>query len=432
MATSATHPPSIDTIARALGAQSTLPHSLLVDCARRAVTQAPNDAMSTAQKLANDLETALLTEVINGTGVLLHTNLGRAPQSVVGSGRPTNLEFDLGTGERGSRQTSVSALISLLTGAEAAIVVNNNAAAVMLVLAALASDRDVAVSRGESVEIGGGFRIPDVMEQSGARLVDVGTTNRTRLKDYSKAIESRRNNIALTMKVHPSNFAIQGFTHTTSVAELATLSVPVVADIGSGLIDNTCPWLHGHVDRVPSWLVNEPAARQAISDGAALVMFSGDKLLGGPQCGIIAGRADLVELCATHPLMRALRPGGHTLLMLQSVLLSYCARTVCTDVSFWAMVATPLASLESRATEIVRRSGIGSVVSLDSLVGAGSAPGSTVPSVGIALMGDHGTALRAHDTAVISRTVNNTTYLDLRSVSPHDDDIVVAALTALC
>ncbi|MSO60278.1 MAG: L-seryl-tRNA(Sec) selenium transferase [Ilumatobacteraceae bacterium] len=429
---SATHPPAIDTIARGLAARSALPHLVLVDCARRAVAQAPSDAVSVAFDFVVDLETALLTEVINGTGVLLHTNLGRAPQPAVGSGRPTNLEYNLGTGERGSRQTSVSALISLLTGAEAAIVVNNNAAAVMLVLAALAHDRDVAVSRGESVEIGGGFRIPDVMEQSGARLVDVGTTNRTRLKDYSKAIESRRNNIALTMKVHPSNFAIQGFTHTTSVAELATLSVPVVADIGSGLIDNTCPWLHGHVDRVPAWLVNEPAARQALSDGAALVMFSGDKLLGGPQCGIIAGRADLVELCAAHPLMRALRPGGHTLLMLQSVLLSYCARTVCTDVSFWTMVATPLASLESRATEIVRRSGIGSVVSLDSLVGAGSAPGSTLPSKGIALPGDHRLALRSHHVALIARTIDNTTFIDLRSVSPHDDDIVVAALTALC
>ncbi len=432
MAPSATHPPSIDTIARALAAQSTLPHSLLVDCARRAVVQTPNDALSAAQRLTNDLETALLTEVINATGVLLHTNLGRAPQTTIGSGRPTNLEYDLASGERGSRQTSASRLISVLTGAEAAIVVNNNAAAVILVLAALASNRGVAVSRGESVEIGGGFRIPDVMEQSGAHLVDVGTTNRTRLKDYSKAIESKRNDIALTMKIHPSNFAIQGFTQTTSVAELATLSVPVIADIGSGLIDNTCPWLHGHVDRVPSWLGNEPAARQALSDGAALVMFSGDKLLGGPQCGIIAGRADLVQTCASHPLMRALRPGGHTLLMLQSVLLSYCARTVCTDVSFWKMVATPRAILESRAAEIVRRSGIGSVVSLDSLVGAGSAPGSTVPSVGIALTGDHSTALRAHDIAVISRTVNNTTYLDLRSVAPQDDAIVVAALTALC
>ena len=432
MAPSATHPPSIDTIARALGAQSTLPHSLLVDCARRAVTQAPNDAMSTAQKLTNDLETALLTEVVNATGVLLHTNLGRAPQPVVGSGRPTNLEFDLASGERGSRQTSVSKLISNLTGAEAAIVVNNNAAAVMLVLAALASDRDVAVSRGESVEIGGGFRIPDVMEQSGARLVDVGTTNRTRLKDYSKAIESKRNDVALTLKVHPSNFAIEGFTHTTSVAELATLSVPVIADIGSGLLDNTCPWLHGYSDQIPSWLTDEPAARQAISDGAALVMFSGDKLLGGPQCGIIAGRADLVQTCASHPLMRALRPGGHTLLMLQSVLLSYCARTVCIDVPFWQMVVTPMSSLESRATEIIRQSGTGSVVALESLIGAGSAPGSTVPSVGIALTGDHRAALRAHDIAVITRTVNNTTYLDLRSVAPQDDAIVVAALTTLC
>ena len=206
----------------------------------------------------------------------------------------------------------------------------------------------------------------------------------------------------------------------------------MIADIGSGLLDNTCPWLHGYSDQIPSWLTDEPAARQAISDGAALVMFSGDKLLGGPQCGIIAGRADLVQTCASHPLMRALRPGGHTLLMLQSVLLSYCARTVCIDVPFWQMVVTPMSSLESRATEIIRQSGTGSVVALESLIGAGSAPGSTVPSVGIALTGDHRAALRAHDIAVISRTVNNTTYLDLRSVAPQDDAIVVAALTTLC
>ena len=431
MAPSATHPPSIDTIARALGAQSTLPHSLLVDCARRAVTQAPSDAMSTAQKLTNDLEIALLTEVVNATGVLLHTNLGRAPQSVAGSGRPTNLEFDLASGERGSRQTSVSKLISNLTGAEAAIVVNNNAAAVMLVLAALASDRDVAVSRGESVEIGGGFRIPDVMEQSGARLVDVGTTNRTRLRDYARAIDSRRNDVALVMKVHPSNFAIEGFTEDTSIAQLATLEVPVVVDIGSGLLDNTAPWLHGFTEQIPTWITGEPAARQALADGADLVTFSGDKLLGGPQCGIIAGRADLIDACASHPLMRALRPGGHTLTLLQAALLSYSARTACTDIPFWQMVSTSSADLEARATAIVAATEIGTVVQVDSLVGAGSAPGSTIASFGIALNGDYRDALRHHSIPVIARTFDKVTYLDMRSVSPADDHIVVAALASL-
>ena len=273
--------------------------------------------------------------------------------------------------------------------------------------------------------------IPDVMEQSGARLVDVGTTNRTRLRDYARAIDSRRNDVALVMKVHPSNFAIEGFTEDTSIAQLATLEVPVVADIGSGLLDNTAPWLHGFTEQVPSWITGEPAARQALADGAVLVTFSGDKLLGGPQCGIIAGRADLIDACASHPLMRALRPGGHTLTLLQSVLLSYSSKTACADVPFWKMVSMSQADLEARAAAIVSESGIGSVVQLDSLVGAGSAPGSTIASFGISLNGDHREALRRHSIPVIARTFDKVTYLDMRSVSAADDHIVVAALASL-
>ena len=426
-----TRPPSVDSIARQLSQTSSLPHSLLVDCARRAVAQSPTDAITTAEQLASELSTALLTDVVNATGVLLHTNLGRAPLAHTVAARPSNIEFNLATGERGSRQTAVSSLVSSLIGAEAAIVVNNNAAAVMLVLAALAQGRDVAVSRGESVEIGGGFRIPDVMEQSGARLVDVGTTNRTRLRDYAKAIENKRNDIALLMKIHPSNFAIEGFTESTTVEQLATLSVPVVSDIGSGLLDNTAPWLHGHTPSVPSWLVNEPAAKQALADGASLVTFSGDKLLGGPQCGIIAGRADLVAACAAHPLMRALRPGSHTMLLLQQVLLSYAARTVCTDVPFWKMVATSSSELRSRAENIVSSTGIGRVVELDSLIGAGSAPGSTIASVGVSIPGDVRANLRSHSIPVIARTLDNNTYIDMRSISPDDDHIVVQAISHL-
>jgi L-seryl-tRNA(Ser) seleniumtransferase len=402
-----------------------------VDCARRAIAQSPTQATTTAEQFADELSTALLTDVVNATGVLLHTNLGRAPLAHTNAARPSNIEFNLATGERGSRQTAVSALVSSLIGAEAAIVVNNNAAAVMLVLAALAHGRDVAVSRGESVEIGGGFRIPDVMEQSGARLVDVGTTNRTRVRDYAKAIDNKRNDIALVMKIHPSNFSIEGFTEDTSVQELATLPVPVVADIGSGLLDNTAPWLHGHTPTIPTWLVNEPAAKQALTDGAALVTFSGDKLLGGPQCGIIAGRADLVAACAAHPLMRALRPGSHTMVLLQQVLLSYASRTVCTDVPFWNMVATPLSELRTRAENIVATTSIGSVVEVDSLVGAGSAPGSTITSVGIAIPGDQRALLRSHTTPVITRTLGNITYLDMRSIAPADDHVVVEAISRL-
>jgi len=402
-----------------------------VDCARRAVAESPTDAITRAEQLASELSTALLTDVVNATGVLLHTNLGRAPLAHTITGRPSNIEFDLSTGERGSRQTAVSTLVSSLIGAEAAIVVNNNAAAVMLVLAALAHGRDVAVSRGESVEIGGGFRIPDVMEQSGARLVDVGTTNRTRLRDYSKAIEHKRNDVALLMKIHPSNFAIEGFIESTSVAQLSTLSLPVVADIGSGLLDNTAPWLQGYTPTVPLWLVNEPAAKQAIADGASLVTFSGDKLLGGPQCGIIAGRADLVAQCAAHPLMRALRPGSHTMLLLQQVLLSYAARTVCTDIPFWRMVATATSELRHRAEQIVASTGVGSVVDIDSLVGAGSAPGSTIASIGIAIPGDMRAHLRSHSVPVIARTLGNTTYIDMRSITPSDDHVVLEALSRL-
>ena len=431
MSTEPTRPPSVDALARLLAKEISLPHALLVDCARRAIQSTPTEALETARNYAHELQRSLLVDVVNATGVLLHTNLGRAPLRLSETSRANNVEFNMATGERGSRHDAVSRLIATLTGAEAAIVVNNNAAAVMLVLAALAHGRDVAVSRGESVEIGGNFRIPDVMEQSGARLVDVGTTNRTRLSDYTKAIASSRNDIALLMKIHPSNFSIEGFTEDTTVRELASCDVPVVADIGSGLLDNTCPWLQGHLPHVPQWLTQEPAATQALADGAALVTFSGDKLLGGPQCGIIAGRKDLVEICAAHPLMRALRPGSHTMQMLQTTLLSYSARTVCEDIPFWFMLTQSTESLRTRAESIVQRVGRGDVVDLDALVGAGSAPGTTVASCGIAFPGDHREALRARPLPVIARALHSTTFIDLRSVHPNDDVIIVDALQQL-
>ena len=230
-------PPSVDALARTL-ASTGLPAAICVDIARDAI--AAGDS-SSAMSRAIAFRRTLLTPVVNATGVLLHTNLGRAPVSVEQSERPVNVELDLGTGERGSRQSAVGQLFARLCGADAAMVVNNNAAAVMLVLAAHAYNRGVAVSRGESVEIGGAFRVPDVMEQSGATLVDVGTTNRTRLSDYAKAIERPGAGIALTMKVHPSNFRIEGFVEDTSVAELATLAVPVVADIGCLLYTSPSP-----------------------------------------------------------------------------------------------------------------------------------------------------------------------------------------------
>ncbi|HET6809575.1 MAG TPA: L-seryl-tRNA(Sec) selenium transferase, partial [Acidimicrobiales bacterium] len=287
-------PPSIDALARSL-ADIDLPHPLLVDAARRAVA-AGDPASARARAMA--VATALLRPVVNATGVLLHTNLGRAPLEVHHPARYTNLELDLATGRRGSRSAHAATLLARAAGAEAALVVNNGAAAVLLVLAALARGRRVLVSRGELVEIGGGFRIPDVMAQSGAELVEVGTTNRTRLGDYRAALDD---GVALVLKVHRSNYRVVGFTEDVDVAPLAGLGPPVVYDIGSGLLDAGTPWLAGSGGGPPAWLAGEPAAVQSLAAGAALVTFSGDKLLGGPQAGIIAGRADLVATCARHP-----------------------------------------------------------------------------------------------------------------------------------
>ena len=268
------------------------------------------------------------------------------------------------------------------------MVVNNNAAAVLLVLAALAAGRDVPVSRGESVEIGGGFRVPEVMEQSSARLVDVGTTNRTRVADYRRAVDG--GDVAMVLKVHPSNYAVTGFVETTSIAELATLGVPVVADLGSGLLDATCPWWPGA--HPPPWLAGEPAARQTLAAGAALVTFSGDKLLGGPQAGIIAGRADLVARCAAHPLARALRPGSLVLAALQDLAMAYLDRQVLSRVPFWRLAAVPVAELSARAAVIAEAVG-GDAVATDAVPGAGSAPGATIPSAGVRVAGDRLAAL---------------------------------------
>jgi len=231
--TAPNRPPSVDTLARSLKS-SRLPHPICVDIAREAIEAGDVDS---APARAEAFRRTLLTDVVNATGVLLHTNLGRAPLAHSQPAQAQTVEFDLSTGERGSRQTAVGQLFARLTGAEDAMVVNNNAAAVLLVLAALAEGRDVPVSRGESVEIGGSFRVPEVMEQSGCRLVDVGTTNRTRLSDYERAIARPGTDVALVMKVHPSNYRVEGFIEETSIAELATLDVPVMADIGSGLLD---------------------------------------------------------------------------------------------------------------------------------------------------------------------------------------------------
>ncbi|MGI9032933.1 MAG: L-seryl-tRNA(Sec) selenium transferase [Acidimicrobiales bacterium] len=410
-------PPSVDAISRDL-ADVGLPHPLLVDAARGAV--AAGDPGS-ARGRAEAVKASLLRPVINATGVLLHTNLGRAPLAAppaVGGGRFTNLELDLATGRRGSRSAHAASLLARLTGAEAALVVNNNAGAVLLVLATLAQGRSVLVSRGELVEIGGGFRVPDVLAQSGCRLVEVGTTNRTRLADYRDAMSD---DTALILKVHQSNYRIVGFTEEVGVEALAGLDgPPVVADIGSGLLDAATPWLGGPP---PPWLAGEPAARQTLAAGAGLVTFSGDKLFGGPQAGIVAGRADLVSACARHPLNRALRPGGLVLAALQETALSYLRHDL-DGLAFWRMATATVESLEARSEAL----GVGTVVDTMAVAGGGSVPGHEVPSAGVALPGDLAASLRAGEPPVVARVNEGSTVCDLRSVDPADDGLLADAL----
>jgi L-seryl-tRNA(Ser) seleniumtransferase len=408
-------PPAVDALAREL-ADVGLPHPLLVDAAREAIAAGDPDS---ARVRAESIAAALLRPVVNATGVLLHTNLGRAPLGPAPARGYSNLEFDLATGTRGSRSVHAASLLARACGAEAALVVNNGAAAVLLALATLAANRSVVVSRGELVEIGGGFRVPDVLAQSGARLVEVGTTNRTRLGDYRSALDD---DTALVLKVHQSNYRIVGFTESVAVRELAALGPPVVVDLGSGLLDAATPWLTGGP---PAWLAGEPAARQTLADGTALVAFSGDKLLGGPQAGVLAGRRDLVERCARHPLARALRPGGLVLSALQDTALAYLRRDG-DAIPFWRMASVPVEELRARAAALV----LGEVVACESVPGGGTAPGTVIPSAGVALDGDHNAALRAWDPPVIARVVDGRTVLDLRTVDPADDAVVAKAVHA--
>ena len=433
-------PPSVDALARSLEEHSSLPQPLLVEAAREAIALggSPEEIQEAAQRLAQQAENRLLHPVINATGVLLHTNLGRAPWPAEHAAAYSNIEFDLEAGERGSRQQSVGRLFAKLCDAERAIVVNNGAAAMMLVLAALASGRGVAVGRGELVEIGGGFRVPEVMEQSGAKLVEVGTTNRTRLGDYEAALARPSADIVLCLKVHQSNYTISGFTELVEVDEMATLGVPVVYDIGSGLLDARCPWL---ADGPPPWLANEPAARQSLEDGADLAVFSGDKLMGGPQAGIICGRGDLIERCARHPLARALRPGGHVLSALQDVAMAYLRRDG-QSIPFWEMATKPVSELRARAEAVgnasgVRASGVRAsdahiqVAEMSSVPGGGTLPGVEIPSAGIVLAGDRGEELRRRVPAVIARVSQDQTFLDFRTIFPEQDAVVAEAVRGL-
>lgn len=418
----ADRPPSVDTLARSI-ADVGLPHPMLVDAARTAIA---NRDPESARALAIAARRRMLRPVINATGTILHTNLGRAPLAVHQDERYTNLELDLTNGERGSRMATAGDLIAKACGAEKAIIVNNCAAAVLLVLSGLADGRDVVVSRSELVEIGGGFRIPDVMARSGANLIEVGTTNRTRVADFAGAVEDPTTDVGVVLHVHQSNYKIVGFTEAPTITELAGLDAPLVADIGSGLLDSRCPWLKGGP---PGWLAEEPAARQTLAAGAGLVAFSGDKLFGGPQAGIIAGDAELVERCANHPLARALRPGDLVLGALQDTALAYL-REDGDAIPFWRMATLTVAELRVRANAF-EAAGVGDIADVTSTPGGGTLPGVEIDSIGIARVGDHRDALRNRSRPVIARVDDDTTYIDLRTVHPDDDGNVIEALRSL-
>lgn len=396
---------------------------MLVDAARTAIA---NRDPESARALAIAARRRMLRPVINATGTILHTNLGRAPLAVHQDERYTNLELDLTNGERGSRMATAGDLIAKACGAEKAIIVNNCAAAVLLVLSGLADGRDVVVSRSELVEIGGGFRIPDVMARSGANLIEVGTTNRTRVADFAGAVEDPTTDVGVVLHVHQSNYKIVGFTEAPTIAELAGLDAPLVADIGSGLLDSRCPWLKGGP---PGWLAEEPAARQTLAAGAGLVAFSGDKLFGGPQAGIIAGDAELVDRCANHPLARALRPGDLVLGALQDTALAYL-REDGDAIPFWRMATLTVAELRVRANAF-EAAGVGDIADVTSTPGGGTLPGVEIDSIGIARVGDHRDALRNRSRPVIARVDDDTTYIDLRTVHPDDDGNVIEALRSL-
>jgi L-seryl-tRNA(Ser) seleniumtransferase len=432
--------PGVDQV---LDALKGLPHELLVSCARSAIAQAreraergehvsADEVIADARRRVDVIQARLLRQVINATGVIVHTNLGRAPigddalEAIRAIGRSySNLEYRMDEGRRGSRHQHAGSLLARACGAEGGLVVNNNAAAVLLSLTALARGREVVVSRGELVEIGGGFRVPEIMAESGCRLVEVGTTNRTRRQDYEAAIGPRT---AFVLKVHASNYRMVGFVESTSIAELTTLGPPVMVDAGSGLLDETTPWL----SRRPPWLRGEPGIRQAVEAGAALVTFSGDKLLGGPQAGVIVGRADLLATIADHPLARALRADKLTLAGLQTVALSYLSGDA-TAIPVWRMATAPLDELRARAEAIASGVGGAKVVDTDAVAGGGSLPGLTIPSVGVAVEPAAPRAalarLRAHD--VVARVVDDAVVCDLRTVDPADDRTLAAALSTV-
>ena len=374
--------------------------------------------------------------VVNATGVVLHTNLGRSPLSAdaveavrAAAAGYGDLELDLSSGRRGSRQSRVSRILSDLTGAEAGLVVNNNASAVMLGLAVVASGRQVIVSRGEAVEIGGRFRVPDVLRQSGASLVEVGTTNRTYVRDYEEAITDDTGAI---LCVHASNFRVTGFTHSPALRDLVALGerrgVPVLHDLGSGCLLDTARFGLGH----------EPMPQESLEAGAPLVFFSGDKLLGGPQAGIVVGTSEMVGAVSRHPLARALRIDKLSLAGLVATLLHYVRGEAEAEIPVWRMIGLSLKDIESRARAWMR--GLeehADVVEGLSTIGGGSLPGETLPTRLLSLDGrasgqsvdELARRLRSAAPPVVGRIEDDRLLLDPRTVLPEEDASVSEALS---
>lgn len=445
--------PSVDSILtseKVMCLQETYPHNLLLNLAREQLeferlSIARGNPCRPADEIIESLcarvgvlERSNLRPVINASGVILHTNLGRAPLSretlramdAVGKGY-CNLEFDLDKGTRGSRHVHIEQLLCQLTGAEAALVVNNNAAAVLLGITALAKRKEIIVSRGQAVEIGGGFRIPDVMRQSGARLVEVGTTNCTYVADFEEAISPRT---AGLMRIHSSNFRLMGFTSEVSLEELTALGnrsgLPVFDDLGSGCF----------LDTTVFGLAPEPMVQQSVAIGAGLIFFSGDKLVGGPQAGIIVGKKMFVDKLKKHPLARAVRIDKVRLAGLIATLIHYLRDEVTTKIPVWRMISMPLEEINRRARLWAKAlENRAQVIPGETMIGGGSLPGGTLPTKLVAVGGDGKKKQRniaqdmyrmmSHqEIPVIGRINDNVFLLDPRTVLPEDDDIVLKSL----
>lgn len=382
-----------------------------------------------------------LKAVINATGVILHTNLGRAPisnEAIQAMGTAShgynNLEFNIEKGIRGSRHVHIENLLRQLSGAEAGLAVNNNAGAVLLVLSALAKRKEVIVSRGESVEIGGGFRVPDVMRQSGAKLIEVGTTNCTYIHDYKNALSVRT---AALLRVHSSNFVIQGFTHSINLAELVAVaddnSIPVIDDLGSGCF----------LDTTRFGLGPEPKVQESIKAGVHVVCFSGDKLVGGPQAGIIIGKKEYIDIIKRHPLARALRIDKTRLAGLAVTLIHYLKDEALDKIPVWQMISMPINIIENRALKwSTFLNSKAHIVDGFSMIGGGSLPGNTLPTKLLAIEAKSdkkqpnlahliSQSLRACNPAILVRIEKDHVFLDPRTVMPEEDEFVARSLNGV-